>query len=242
MKPPFIGFKSIDVEPRNVRRLIDLNSLFIGRWQFKRESSDKAWTELKETKILPIYNRIWNDCASSDSLTLSLAYGFFRCEARENAIIISHNEKAHRFEFPRELKPPHRCLSDFFEEGFATFQLAALGNKIGNRISRLFAENRYSDSFYMKGLAAETAEALAEYGQRHIASLLGLDESSGIRYSPGYPAFPDLFANKKIAYILNSKSMGVSVTETCMFTPEHATSAIISFSPNAARFNPTSRG
>jgi 5-methyltetrahydrofolate--homocysteine methyltransferase len=87
-------------------------------------------------------------------------------------------------------------------------------------------------------LAAEFAEATAKYGHRYIREELGVPEGAGERFSPGYPAFPDLSAQKSIALLLVPKRIGVSLTATFQLVPEHSTSALISIDENAHHFRP----
>jgi 5-methyltetrahydrofolate--homocysteine methyltransferase len=162
--------------------------------------------------------------------------GYFKCEKSGNNLIVRGEKKAYRFDFPRERIPPHRCLSDFFSDGFAAFQLVTIGSKVGDEISALFGKGGYSESFYLKGFAAEAAEALAKFSHSLIRKELGLGADAGERFSPGYPVFPSLLDQRSIVALLEVRRIGVNLTKTCMLVPEHTTSAIISPDATASRW------
>lgn len=239
IRPPFIGTKVIDnISQEEVEPLIDRKVLFASRWQFRGGTDAADWDGLVASKIIPIYERLWTRCMASQILQPKIVYGYFSCEKSGNAIVVMHEGKPYRFEFSRERKMPHRCVADFFLDGFVAMQIATVGNGANREAADMFAKNQYSDTFYLKGLAAEAAEAVAKFGHRHIRRELGVPDDCGERFSPGYPAFPGLIFQRKIVALLGSMKIGVSLTKTCMLIPEQSTSALISVDPKACRFNP----
>ena len=72
----------------------------------------------------------------------------------------------------------------------------------------------------------------------NLRAEVGAGDDQGERFSPGYPAFPDLSAQRKIAALLKPARIGVSLTRTFQLVPEHTTSAIISMDARAKLFRP----
>jgi 5-methyltetrahydrofolate--homocysteine methyltransferase len=160
-----------------------------------------------------------------------------------------------RFVFPRQREAPFLCIADFFrplespERDYASFMLVTMGSRISERTHQLFAENRYNDYLMLHGLGVEMAEALAEMWHKRIREELGfVDEDGptltglfrqkyrGGRYSWGYPACPDLTDNAKVAALLESERIGVSVSEGFQLHPEQTTDAIICHHPKSKYF------
>lgn len=229
MKPPFIGTKILDsISLEDIEPLIDREALFVGRWQLKSQKEKGA----------PILERILALCSANSILNPKIVYGYFECRHDGNGLIVTNQKRHIRFDFPREKKAPNRCVADFFPDGFIVMQIATVGAKVAEYAARLFAKNNYSDTFYLKGLAAEAAEATAEFGHRHIKKELGAQEDAGARFSPGFPSFPDIMSQKKIAALLEPKRIQVALTETCQMIPEYSTSAIVSIFNGAGHFHP----
>ena len=89
----------------------------------------------------------------------------------------------------------------------------------------LSRQDRIHDQFLLHGLSAELTEALAEYGQRRLPKLPGWSKT--VRYSPGYPVWPDLSEQKKIFALLRPQRIGVRLAPSFQMVPEYSTSAII---------------
>jgi 5-methyltetrahydrofolate--homocysteine methyltransferase len=239
-KPPFYGTRILDeLTIDDVEPYLDREMLFASRWQFRQGADSASWEEMKVAKVAPIYERLMHLCKREPIIVPRIVYGHFRCEKEGNGLIVHGENRAYRFDFPRERESPNRCLSDFFREGFATFQIATVGDGVGRAAASKFKEHEYSEAFFLKGLASEFAEAVAKYGHGHVRKELGVSEGAGERFSPGYPAFPDLSAQKKICALLMPKRIGVGLTETYQLVPEHTTSALISMDDDANHFRPT---
>ena len=90
---------------------------------------------------------------------------------------------------------------------------------------------------FLHGLAVETAEALAETWHRELRREMGLAEGQGKRYSPGYPAWPELVDQRLLWKLLDpERSIGVSLTSADQMVPEQSTSAIVLHHPQAKYF------
>ena len=239
MKPPFLGTRILTEVPLDeFEALLDREALFAARWQFRQGADSTSWERLKRDKVEPLYERQMAFVRSQSAISPAVAYGYFECRRIGNVLLVKGERREFRFDFPRERQSPNRCIADFFDDGFAAFQLVTAGGRVAEISSRQFSENRYSDSFYLKGLAAQFAEAAAEFGMLRIREELGAGEGAGCRFSPGYPAFPDLMAQRSIYDLLAAERIGVKITETCQLIPEHSTSAIVSVDKRASLFRP----
>ena len=237
--PPFWGAKVVtDVTLSDIEPLINREALFAGRWQFRRGESADEWESLKQRKCEPLFAKIVAKCCARNIIRPMISYGYFKCSRINNGLVISDRGKTHRLEFPRERRAPNRCIADFFPEGFVAMQIVTVGSDVTRETTNQFSEGAYSDAFFLKGLAAEAAEAMAVLMHDRIRLELGGDAGVGERFSPGYPSFPDLFAQREILDLLEAKRIGVSLTETCQLVPEYSTSAIISIDPSAKIFRP----
>jgi 5-methyltetrahydrofolate--homocysteine methyltransferase len=58
----------------------------------------------------------------------------------------------------------------------------------------------------------------------------------GRRYSPGYPACPDLALQQGVWQLLNPSAMGVQLTSGDMMDPEASVSALVLHHPQARYF------
>ncbi len=235
LKPPFLGTKIVEVPNlSDLEEHLDKKSLFSARWQFGAMNMDEA----KEKKAKDVLAKMLGACEARSLIAAKIVYGYFQCARSGNALTIEGDAKPHRLDFPRERAAPNRCLADFFPDDFAIFQLVSLGDKIDKEVSAAFGKKEFSESFYLKGLASELTEALAAYSHSMILCELGVEAGQGCRFSPGYPSFPDLFAQRTIFQLLRPIRIGVKLTKTCMMVPEHSTSAIISPYKEATYFRP----
>lgn len=156
--------------------------------------------------------------------------------------------------FPRSTKPPYRCLADYFHEDrhdVVAFTVVSAGEKLSQYESRLFKEGKYKEYHLVHGLGTELAEALAEIVHKQIRIELGIANNEGktlkdvnwqiknyqgARYSPGYPACPDLSLNEKIFQLLKPEEYGITLTENHLLVPEQSTDAIVVYHPQATYF------
>jgi 5-methyltetrahydrofolate--homocysteine methyltransferase len=236
--PPFYGTKVVDdLGVGDIEPSLDQEMLFAARWQFRSGQAVEEWQRLKEQKIIPIYERLMSQIRSEHLIAPAVVYGYFPCERSGNGLIVRDGDRAFRFDFPRERETPNRCVADFFGAGFAAFQLVTVGPGPTKAAAERFAKHEYSEAFFLKGLAAEYAEATALYAHRRIREELCAGDA-GERFSPGYPSFPDLSAQKKIAALLAPMRIGVRLTETFQLVPEHSTSALIAVERKACHFRP----
>lgn len=237
--PPFWGARIIDHIPLSeIEPLLDKEVIFSGRWQFRQGMDAKAWEKLRAERCEPLLARLLSMCHGRQILLPRICYGYFRCRQQGNGLIVIGEKRSYRFDFPREPRLPNRCVADFFPDGFVIMQIVTVGERVNEIASEQFVKKAYSETFFLKGLASEVAEALAEYGHCYIRQELGVAPDQGARFSPGFPAFPDLFAQRKMMELLDAGRIGIALTETCQLVPEHSTSAVISIDSKAVHFRP----
>jgi len=116
--------------------------------------------------------------------------------------------------------------------------------------NELFKAGKYHEYHLVHGLSVELAEALAEIVHKQIRIELGILRNEkpdlrdvkmsgyqGARYSPGYPACPDLELNRHIFNLLKPEEYGITLSETFQIHPEQSTCAIVVHHPEAKYFN-----
>ncbi|MFG0259553.1 MAG: vitamin B12 dependent-methionine synthase activation domain-containing protein, partial [Phycisphaerales bacterium JB041] len=161
-----------------------------------------------------------------------------------------------RFTFPRQEGKRRLCISDFFrsvDSGRADvlgLHCVTMGGRVSELAKTLFENDDYTEYLYTHGMGVETAEALAELWHKRIRQEMGIGgEDSprirelftqhyrGSRYSPGYPACPEMRDQEKIWTLLEPGRIGCSLTENWQIDPEQSTSAFVVHHPEAKYFN-----
>jgi 5-methyltetrahydrofolate--homocysteine methyltransferase len=198
-------------------------------------------------------------CLADDILLPQAAYGFWKCAAEGNDLIVfdeGGGTELTRFTFPRQNKEGGLCIADFFrdissnQQDVLALQVVTMGQQASEIARQWFAENRYQDYLYLHGLSVEMAEAMAEYLHKRIRAELGfaheeardmdglLNQSyRGSRYSFGYPACPNLGDQKQLLELLRAEEIGIRLTDEDQLDPEQSTSAIVVHHPQAKYFS-----
>jgi 5-methyltetrahydrofolate--homocysteine methyltransferase len=256
--PPFLGSrvaKGMSVD--EISEYLNLTALFRNQWGFRPENGedDPAFKERVSATL-----REQLGIAKEESLLVpQVVWGHYAVASEGNDLILygddTRTSELTRFTFPRQRVAPFLCIADFFRSvessdlDYASFMLVTMGSRVSQRCQELFAENHYTDYLMLHGLGVEMAEALAEMWHKRIRSELGFVEEDGPtltglfrqqyrggRYSWGYPACPDLTDNAKVAALLESERIGVTVSEGFQLHPEQTTDAIICHHPMAKYF------
>ena len=259
--PPFWGPRTVARVP--VKALVPyLNErmLYQFHWGYRKDGRTldefKIWAH---KELRPILQRILGAAITDDILVPQAAYGFWKCAAEGNDVILfaedGHTEVA-RFGFPRQNKDGGLCIADFFRDvtevdrDVIGLQVVTMGPRASDVAREWFAENRYQDYLYLHGLSVEMAEAMAEYLHKRVRAELGFSGEEardieallqqgyrGSRYSFGYPACPNLADQRQLLALLNAEEIGVSLTEEDQLDPEQSTSAIVVTHPQAKYFS-----
>jgi 5-methyltetrahydrofolate--homocysteine methyltransferase len=157
----------------------------------------------------------------------ALVYGLFEASVAGNELVVVHpgtGDELTRLQFA-----PAFALRLQRKHGKERFHIALQVVTTGaalTREGREFAgQGRVHDQFLLHGLSAELTEVLAGYAHSRLPKLPGWHKT--VRYSPGYPIWPDLSEQKKIFALLRPQRIGVRLTRSFQMVPEYSTSAII---------------
>ena len=235
--PPTINqtivITSEEIDLTEIWKHLDKQTLFKLSWGIKGksnvESVDDPEKLLEEWKKKVIENNLFEPKA---------VYAYFKCNSDGNNLIVknSDGEKV-IFGFPRSSKSKHLCLSDYFgDDDVVAFQVVTVGNKVAETIAKWDSEDKYTDAYYLHGLAVATAEAMAEWVNLKIKSELNLMDKGGLRYSWGYPSCPDINQHHLVWKLLNAEKLGIGLTEAGQITPEQSTAAVVVHHPDAEYF------
>ncbi|HYA84378.1 MAG TPA: dihydropteroate synthase [Candidatus Bathyarchaeia archaeon] len=214
-------------------KFINKKSLFVLSWGF-RGSGAKDLSEQPEKLF-----EVWKKRVIEEKLFEPEAvYGYFKCHNRDNNLIVElPNGGEVSFDFPRSSKAKNLCLTDYFgENDIAAFQAVTVGSKVSEIIDEWNKENKYTDAYYLHGLAVETAEAMAEWVNSLIKSELKIGNKGGLRYSWGYPSCPDVSQHHLVWKILDPSKSGMGLTETGQIIPDQSTAAIVVHHPEDEYF------
>ncbi|WP_371503933.1 dihydropteroate synthase [Nitrosopumilus adriaticus] len=227
-----IRLKADQINMAEVWTMIDKKSLFKLSWGLRgkagSESEDDHEQLLTEWKMRIIREKLFEP---------EIVYGYFKCHNKDRKLLVenSHGDDV-ELEFPRSTKPEHLCLTDYFgDDDVVAFQSVTVGNKVANIIEQWNKEDKYTDAYYLHGLAVEVAEALAEWVNQKIKSELNL-EKGGLRYSWGFPSCPDVSQHHLVWKLLQPEKSGMTLTESGQIIPEQSTAAIVIHHPDAKYF------
>jgi len=221
------------IKIKEVWELLDKKSLFKLSWGLRGKAGEES--EEDHEKLL----EQWKKRISDEKLFEPQAvYGFFKCHSKDGKLVVDYgNNQELTFDFPRSSKSKHLCLSDYFgDDDIVAFQSVTVGNKVPQIIEKWNKEDKYTDAYYLHGLAVEFAEALAEWVNRKIKSEINIGDKRGLRYSWGYPSCPDILQHKLVWKLLEPEKSDMTLTESGQIIPEQSTAAIIVHHPDAEYF------
>jgi len=234
--PPTIN-QTIVINPEEIDldeiwKNLHKKSLFKLSWGIRGNSDG---TVIDQEKLL----EEWKKRVMDDNLFEPKAvYGYFKCSRDDNNLVVKNSDGEKLiFDFPRSSKSKHLCLSDYFgNDDIVAFQVVTVGNKVAETIEKWNNEDKYTDAYYLHGLAVETAEAMAEWLNLKIKNELNLKNNAGLRYSWGYPSCPDISQHHLVWKLLHPENLGLKLTEVGQIIPEQSTAAIIIHHPDAEYF------
>lgn len=244
---PFMGVRVLERIPvREVFNHIDETELFRASWGVR--GSLDTYKRLVAEQFKPLLEYLKEDALKQGYLKPRAVYGCFPVGAvsRDELAVFDPANPAKelvRFTFARQGAGEHLCLTDYYgaadngHRDLAIFCAVTVGDDYTKVTEKLNAQGKYSDALYIHGLATQTAEALADWLHKKVLSDLGLPPTQGKRYSPGYPAWPDLADQQKLFALLDPvKNIGVGLTEAFQMDPEASTSNLIVLHPEATYY------
>jgi 5-methyltetrahydrofolate--homocysteine methyltransferase len=239
--PPHIN-RPVRIEPlqvilEEVWKYLNKKSLFVLQWGMRgKGASDQDPENLFEQ---------WKERVVKERLFEPRAvYGYYRCHnltpnqggAGRLAVDLASSKRV-VFEFPRSSKKKHLCLADYFgRDDIAAFQSVTVGNRVTEVIDRWNKQDKYTDAYYLHGLAVETAEAMAEWVNAKIRDELKIGSKRGLRYSWGYPSCPDISQHHLVWQILDPAKSCMTLTESGQIVPDQSTAAVVVHHPDAEYF------
>src|SRR5712672_910279 len=263
--PPFWGPQTIARVPvKAIVPYLNERMLYQFQWGYRKEGRSlaeyKAWAK---KELRPVLARICDIAIRENILVPQAAYGYWRCAAQGNDVILfddtakgGREREIARFSFPRQNKEGGLCIADFFRDvddgqrDVIGLQVVTMGASASEAAREWFAAGRYQDYLYLHGISVEMAEAFAEYVHKRIRGELGFaaEEASdhdemlnqgyrGSRYSFGYPACPNLADQRLILELLRADEIGVALSDEDQLDPEQSTSAIVVHHPQAKYFS-----
>ena len=227
-----IRLKSDQINMTEVWTMIDKKSLFKLSWGLRGKAGSESESEheqlLSEWKVRIIREKLFEP---------EVVYGYFKCHNKGRKLLVNNpNGDDVELEFPRSMKSEHLCLTDYFgNEDIVAFQSVTVGNKVSEILDQWNKDDKYTDAYYLHGLAVEVAEALAEWTNQKIKSELNLDKG-GLRYSWGFPSCPDVEQHHLVWKLLKPEQSGMTLTESGQIIPEQSTAAIVVHHPHAKYF------
>ncbi|AIC16863.1 putative methionine synthase [Nitrososphaera viennensis EN76] len=235
-----VRLEPADLDLREIWKHISKKSLFVLQWGIRGKGASESGDPEK------LFAE-WTGRVLDDRLFEPRAvYGYFRChnltqgKGGPGRLAVDYANDSSRqavFEFPRSAKEKHLCLADYFgQDDVAAFQAVTVGTKVTEVIDRWNKQDRYSDAYYLHGLAVETAEAMAEWVNARIRKELGIGDRRGLRYSWGYPSCPDVMQHHLVWQILDPAKSGMGLTESGQIVPDQSTAAIVVHHPQAEYF------
>jgi 5-methyltetrahydrofolate--homocysteine methyltransferase len=232
-----IRLEPFQIDLKEVWKYINKKSLFVLQWGMRGKGArDQEPEELFRT---------WTDRVLTEKLFEPRAvYGFYKChnltfgQAGTGKLAVDlPKDKQVVFEFPRSSKEKHLCLADYFgTNDIVAFQAVTVGNKVTEVIDLWNKQDKYTDAYYLHGLAVETAEAMAELINARIRDELKIGQNRGLRYSWGYPSCPDISQHHLVWQILEPEKSGITLTEAGQIVPDQSTAAIVVHHPEAEYF------
>jgi len=227
-----IRLKLDQINMKEVWTMIDKKSLFKLSWGLRgkagAESEEEHEQLLTEWKIRIIRDKL---------IEPEVVYGYFKCHNNGQKLLVENPSGDDvEFDFPRSTKPEHLCLTDYFgNDDVVAFQSVTVGAKVSDILETWNDDDKYTDAYYLHGLAVELAEALAQWINQKIKSELNL-EKSGLRYSWGFPSCPDVSQHHLLWKLLEPEKSGMTLTESGQIIPEQSTAAIVIHHPDAKYF------
>ena len=229
--------KPIRLEPKDfdlneIWKYLSKKSLFVLSWGLRGRGVENA--DIKGEELLEEWKKkVLDQCLFEPRAV----YGYFTCHSKDRKLLVDGPDgQLIEFEFPRSSQNKHLCLSDYFgENDVVAFQSVSVGNKVQEVIDAWNKQDRYTDAYYLHGLAVETAEAMAEMVNQKIREDLKIG-SAGLRYSWGYPSCPDVAQHHLVWKLIDPTKSGMTLTEAGQIIPEQSTAAIVVHHPKAEYF------
>lgn len=168
-------------------------------------------------------------------------YAVLPCVRKDNAIVILDEKRGEELGqiICNDIISGDRqevfSFADFYQEGEIDrigLQIVTSGMASAEKAAYFRNNGDEESAFMLYGLAARTAEDLADVVQSMMMKDAGVEMKRGQRFSPGYPGLKRIENNKVIYDILKASSLGIILTEASAFEPVATTAAVVCFHPD----------
>lgn len=235
---PFLGSRlAPDLGLEELLPAINRRRLMVARWKFgSGHLSPQEHRRLLEEEAEPALEALLERVRREELLRTGGAYGFYPARRREDSLLVEEDSgKELTLKFPRQAGAKGGSLVDFFREdrdlvGFLA--VTAATKTADTAVER----GNYREYFFLHGLAAELAEVMAVRLHKKMLRELKV-ENRGERFAFGYPAAPDLQANRTVCRLLGTHRIGLEATESGMLDPETSIVALVAHHPQARHFD-----
>ena len=210
LAPPFWGSQLLyddQIDLNEVFAYLDRNALFAGQWQLRKaqQQSREAYEDMLAAKAEPVLQQWMARCIDEQLLTPRVAYGYFPCARRGNAVLVfdpsgvqagdapsAAGAELGQFALPRQRAGNRYCIADFYRDhgtgadgrpvpsDVLPMQAVTMGERATAFAQQLFGADQYTDYLYFHGLAVQMAEALAEWTHARIRRELGFADSDAM--------------------------------------------------------------
>ncbi|HET8719371.1 MAG TPA: dihydropteroate synthase, partial [Candidatus Nitrosotenuis sp.] len=150
-KPTYLA--PVQIKLDDIWERLAKKSLFVLSWGLRGKGVD---SQKEGEKLL----EVWKKKVIDEKLFEPHAvYGYFKCHNKDGKLVVDYDDGHVSFDFPRSSQPKHLCLADYFgDDDVVAFQAVTMGNKVQEVIDSWNKEDRYTDAYYLHGLAVESAE------------------------------------------------------------------------------------
>src|SRR5207248_2999388 len=168
---PQVRLAHDDLAQRDIFDCLDLIELYKLQWGVKVKSRE-MYQKLIADEFAVRRHELQEECIRNGWLTPKVIYGYFPCSGKGNDVTVldaSTRKPTWTFKFPRKLEEPRKCLADYLsEDDVVAFQAVTVGDRATQLCAQWEAAGEVTKSYFLHGLAVETAEALAEYWHRRV--------------------------------------------------------------------------
>ena len=194
-------------------------------WALREGAPGWAWVASTVIAVLGVGLLVSGSLSSGDPVGMTFAAGAGACYAVYTVLGVR---------LARDDHAPSSVLAASFAIGAVLLLPAAV---VYRRVMEVTGAGQFwiPDIGLCDGIAAEYADAVAEWAHRKMLEPLG--GRKGARFGPGYPSCPDTGLSRTIAELTEAWRIGVTVTDSNMLEPEMSTSAVMAHRPRARIFN-----
>lgn len=244
-RPPDLKPHAVDLDAEEVWRWVNPQMLYARHMGLKGDA--RRLLSAGDAKAVEL-RRVFEDLLVSFPWRVRGLYRFFQARADGDAVEM----EGERIVFPRQAGDERLCLADYVRPDRDTLALFAVtaGAGVRERAEEWKNAGEYLKSHALAAMALEMAEAAAEFLHAKIRAMWGIGGPAeapipdllrgayrGRRYSPGYPAWPNLDDQAVIWRLLRpDEEIGVALTEGGMMDPEASVSALVFHHPEAKYF------